>query len=126
METNEIILYNNPFCTIRTHVPELVWDFYFEQLKETITEMGLGYTQSQSWRNTIIRYSMGERKYTALYKIDYRLKAVLQDIYPIVNEDFWYGTGEQMDVAAKEIAAKMMADFEALFETQKSKLPNAA
>jgi hypothetical protein len=123
---NEIVFYENPFYTIRQNVPELVWNFYFEHLKEEITALKLGFSQSQSFRQAVERYSKGGRKYTTIYKIHFVLKELVLKVFPIENEKFWYGNGEEIGIAAKQVAAKMLADFEALFESQKSNLPKAA
>jgi hypothetical protein len=123
---NEIIFYENPFYTIRQNVPELVWDFYFEHLKEEITALKLGFSQSQSFRQAVDRYSKGGRKYTTIYKVHFILKDLIIKVYPILNDNFWYGDGKQIGEAALQVAGKMLADFEALFNEQKSKLPKAA
>ncbi len=118
--------FENPIHFVKENVPEVVWDYYLAKVHEEIVALKLTESRANSFRITMRNYAEGLRRAESMFRFHDRLKGVIVKAWDIRNGDFFNGDIENMQIAAKETADKLIAGFEAIYAEQKSNLPKAA
>ena len=115
----DILEFQNPIAHLKAKLPAMVWEYWCAKVISEINRTQKTTARKNSFRTSFVNYSKGERGMNAMYRFHAHLREIINEVWEIKNEGFYFGDAAGMLAAAEETRLSLLERFEKTLEEQK-------